>query len=84
MFLLHHLMRNWGRCWVFYRFPTWCENTFVLILLISSVISRFVEPVRLFPASVEAHRAFTFQELVNSALPVSWSTGKTLLLGVSD
>ncbi len=53
-------------------------------LLVSNIISRFVEPVRLFPTSVKAHRCFVLQQLVNAACPAGWSTSEALLLGVTN
>lgn len=53
-------------------------------LLVSNVVSRFVEPVRLLPASMKAHRSFVFQQLINTASSAGWSASKTLLLGVTN
>lgn len=53
-------------------------------LLVSNIISRFVEPVRLFPASVKAHGRFVLQQLVNAACSVGWSTSETLLLRITN
>lgn len=53
-------------------------------LLVSSFISRFVEPVRLFPACMESHRRFVLQQLVHTARSASWPAGKSFLLRVTD
>lgn len=54
------------------------------ILLVFNVISRFVEPVRLLPASVKAHRSFVFQQLISTTSSAGWPASKTLLLGVTN
>lgn len=53
-------------------------------LLVSSVVSRFVEPVRLFPASVKAHGSLVLQQVVNTTSSAGWPASKTLLLGVTN
>lgn len=53
-------------------------------LLVSDVISRFVEPVRLFPASMKAHGCFVLQQLVNTTFSAGWSPGESLLFGVTN
>lgn len=53
------------------------------VLLVSGFISRFVEPVRLFPAGVKAHGCFVLQELVHAAGSDGWAAGESLLLGVA-
>lgn len=52
--------------------------------LVSHIVSRFVEPVRLLPTGVEAHGAFALQQVMDAAPPVGRPPGKTLLLGVTD
>lgn len=69
------------------RFMRYLENsthTERTTILVFNVVSRFVEPVRLFPASVKAHGAFVLQQFVHAAQPGGWSTSETLLLRVTN
>ncbi len=59
----------------------WFE--WLLISLVSGVVSGFEEVMRLLPSGVEAHRASVLQQLIDATDPVSRATREALLLRVT-